>query len=478
MSPESKGRQASQEPDEVIEELIERGERAMDAIADYDQEQVDELVQAAAWAIYEEERAEEISAIAVETTGLGNVVDKTAKKRRKTFGTLSDLLGEPSVGVIDREEADGITEIAKPVGVVGAVVPSTNPGATPTNIAMMALKGQNAVLLSPSPSGLETCEKVLEYIHAELEKVGAPTDLVQMVPPPVSKAKTYELMDRVDLLQVTGSANNVRRGEQSGTPNYNVGEGNAVSIIDETADLDATAERIETSKTFDYATSCSSDNSAVIVESVYDDAIAALEDAGAYRCDDEEREKLEATLFPDGAGSLSGEITGQPPEEIAEATGLENAAAREADFFLVEGRGIGPDYPLSGEKISVVLTTFAVPDFDGALETTQEILDYEGSGHSCGLHTTDEGHAERIGHAIDVCRLLINQPQCVGNGGSFENGLNVTLSMGAGTWGGNQLDENLDYTHFLNTTTVAETIEPDPPTEEDLFGSYLDEHGT
>jgi sulfoacetaldehyde dehydrogenase len=465
------------EPDAVIEGLIERGERAMAEIAAYDQEGVDELVRAVAWAVYEEERAREISELAVETTGLGNVADKTAKKRRKTFGTLSDLLGEPSVGVVNHSEEDGLTEIAKPVGVVGAVVPSTNPGATPTNIAMMALKGRNAVILSPSPSGLRTCQKVVEYIHGELEAVGAPTDLVGIVPPPVSKEKTYELMDQVDLLQVTGSANNVRRGEQSGTPNYNVGEGNAVSIIDGTADLEATADRIETSKTFDFATSCSSDNSAVIVESVYNDALAALEDAGAYVCNDAEREKLEATMFPEGHGSLSGEITGQPPEGIADAAGLEDPAAREADFFLVEGQGIGPDYPLSGEKISVVLTVFTAPDFEGAIETTQEILDYEGSGHSCGLHTTDEAHTERIGHEVDVCRLLINQPQCVGNGGSFENGLNVTLSMGAGTWGGNQLDENLDYTHFLNITTVAETIEPDPPTEEDLFGPYLDGGG-
>lgn len=461
--------QEASEPSHV-DACLSRARDAMDRIEDYDQEAVDELVQAVAWAVYEEDRAEEISEVAVRDTGFGNVEDKIQKKRRKTKGTLDDLLGEPSVGVIDTDEEEGLTEIAKPVGVVGAVLPSTNPGATPANIAMMALKGRNAVILSPSPSGFSTCERVVEYIHEELERIGAPTGLVQMLPAPVNKEQTYELMDRVDLLQVTGSANNVERGEQSGTPNYNVGEGNVVSVVDGTADLEAAAERIKESKTFDYATSCSSDNSAVIVESVYDEMVAALEAEGGYLCNPDERRKLEATMFPEGHGSLSGDVVAQPPEEIAEAAGLD--VPDDTEFFMVEGQGIGEDYPLSGEKISVVLTLYEAADFEDALDTTSEILVFEGTGHSCGLHTTDDDHKERIGHEIDVARLLINQPQCYGNGGNFDNGLPFTLSMGAGTWGGNQTDENLQYTHFLNTTTVAETVEPDEPTEEEVFGSY------
>lgn len=468
--------ESESEATDVVDACLDRARVAMDEIRDYDQEQVDELVQAIAWAIYEEERAREISEVAVRDTGFGNVEDKITKKRRKTAGTLDDLLGEPSVGVIDRDEEAGLTEIAKPVGVVGAVVPSTNPGTTPANLAMMAVKGRNAIVVSPSPAGLSTCDLVVEYIRDELESVGAPRDLVQMLPSPVEKEKTYALMDRCDLLQVTGSENNVRRGERSGTPNYCVGEGNVVSVIDATADLEAAAERIAKSKTFDYATSCSSDNSAVIVESVYDDAVAALESQGGYLCDEGERERLEETMFPDGHGSLSSAVTAKPPAEIADAAALP-PEAREAEFFMVEGQGIGEEYPLSGEKLSVVLTLYDVTDFDAALETTSDVLDFEGSGHSCGLHTTDDDHRERIGHEIDVARLLINQPQCYGNGGSFDNGLNFTLSMGAGTWGGNQTDENINYTHFLNTTTVAETVEPDEPTEDELFGSYHEKYG-
>lgn len=464
-------------PDELIDELIENGRNAMAKIADYDQEAVDELVQAVAWSIYEEERAREISEVAVRDTGFGNVEDKVTKKRRKTLGTLNDILGEASVGVINVDQEEGITEYAKPVGVVGAVIPSTNPGATPVNLAMMALKGRNAIILSPSPSGMSTCELVVEYVHEELDKVNAPKELVQMVPPPASKDKTYTLMDEVDLLQVTGSSNNVQRGQKSGTPNYCVGEGNVVSVIDATADLDEAADRIKLSKTFDYATSCSSDNSAVIVESVYEEAVEALEDAGGYLCSPEEREQLREAMFPEGHGSLSGEIIAKSPDEIADAAGLEAPGAREAEFFMVEGTGIGPEYPLSGEKLSVVLTLYEAIDFDEALEITQSILNFEGSGHSCGLHTTNDEHVDRIGEEIDVCRIMINQPQCYGNGGNFNNGMNFTLSMGAGTWGGNQFDENLKYEHFLNITTVAEVVEEEIPTEEELFDSYHKKYG-
>jgi sulfoacetaldehyde dehydrogenase len=468
----------TEDAETVVGQLLERGRAAMDEISHYDQEQVDELVQAVAWSIVEDERAREISEVAVETTGMGRVEDKYNKKKRKTMGTLDDLLGEPSVGVIDVDEEQGLTTYAKPVGVVGAVVPSTNPGATPVNLAMMAVKGRNAILLSPSPRGLTVCEMVVDAIHEELEKVGAPTDLVQMVPPPVNKDKTYELMERVDLLQVTGSSNNVQHGQESGTPNYCVGEGNAVAVVDGSADLEEAAHKIKLSKTFDYATSCSSENSVVIEDEVYDETLAALEDEGGYVCDAKEAAELEETMFPEGHGSLNGEVVAQPAPKIAEIAGIDSEETVDAEFLVVEESGVGSEYPLSGEKLSVVLTAYRASDFDDALGITADILDFEGSGHSCGLHTTNDDHVDEIGAEMDVCRIMINQPICYGNGGNFNNGMNFTLSMGAGTWGRNQLDENLKYTHFINRTTVAEVIEEDMPTEEELFGSYHEKYGT
>jgi sulfoacetaldehyde dehydrogenase len=225
-------------PAGVVAGLVARARAAMELVSGYDQDRVNEVVQAVAWAIIERERAEELARVAVEDTGLGNVGDKVDKNQRKTLGTLRDLL-EPtarSVGVISVDEEKGITEIAKPVGVVAAVTPSTNPGATPANKVMMALKGRNAVIVAPSPKGVSTCALLLEYIHAELGKIGAPLDLVQMLPE-VNKEMTHELMKQADFLTVTGSASNVRAGQTSGTPNACVSAGNVVSIVDRTADI-------------------------------------------------------------------------------------------------------------------------------------------------------------------------------------------------------------------------------------------------
>jgi len=466
---------AAEEPDTeaLIADLVENGRAAMAAIADYDQEQVDQLARAAGWAVYQDERCQEISEIAVESTGLGKVEDKYQKKRRKIAGALDEMLGEPTVGVVERDEENELVEIAKPVGVVGAVVPSTNPGATPTLLTMMALNSRNAIILSPSPRGLAVCETVVDYIHDELERIGAPTDLVQLVPPPVSKAKTYELMDQCDLLQVTGSHDNVISGQESGTPNYCVGEGNPVSIVDETADVEAAAERIATSKSFDHSTSCSSEGSAAIVEEVYEETVAALEAEGGYLLDDEDRDRIEEMLFPEGAGSLNGEALASPPRELCDLAGIDDPGAREADFLMTEGRGTGPEYPLCGEKITPVLNVYRVETVEEAFQLTREILDYEGAGHSAGIHTGDEERARRAGEEIDVARLLVNQIHSFSNGGNYANGLGSTLSEGAGTWGGNQLDENVNFEKFYQTTTVTRPIEdatePDP---EDLFAPY------
>ncbi len=463
--------------DSTIAELVSRARAAMGIFEHYDQEQVDEVIQAIAWAIIKRENAEELARLAVEDTGLGKYEDKVDKNRRKSLGTLRDLL-EPtarSVGVIEVDEEKGITKIAKPVGVVAAVTPSTNPAATPANKTMMALKGRNAIIIAPSPKGASTCKLLLRYIHEELAKVGAPLDLVQALPR-VDKELAYELMKQADFVTVTGSANNVRAGQTSGTPNACVSAGNVVSVVDSTAEIEETAHKIRTSKTFDYGTSCSNDNSVVIEAPVYTEMVEALVREGGYFCDDEERALLEEALWP-GGGKRNAETLCKAPSVIAEVAGLENPEAREASFFMVEGKGVGEEDSFSGEKLSVVLTVYEAADFDEALDLTGRILDYVGRGHSCGLHTTSEANIERIGLEMDVCRLLINQIQVFGNGGSFDNGLGFTLSMGGGSWAGNNIDENLSYRHFLNITRVSRTIPAVVPTEDELLGSYWSRYG-
>lgn len=461
----------------VIADLVGKARSAMDVYIDYDQDQVNEVVQAAAWAIIKQENAEELARRAVEDTGLGNFEDKVRKNQRKNLGTLRDLLdpSAKSVGVINVDEEKGITEIAKPVGVVAAVTPSTNPAATPANKAMMALKGRNAVIIAPSPKGASTCRLLLRYIHAELRKVGVPLDLVQMLPK-VNKEMTQELMRQTDFVTVTGSANNVRAGQTCGTPNACVSAGNVVSVVDSSAKLGEAARKIRISKTFDYGTSCSNDNSVVIEASIYDQMVEALKTKGGYFCDDEERVRLQEVMWP-GGGKRSSATLAKAPEVIAEAAGLGSPEAKKASFFMVEGKGIGKEDPFSGEKLAVVLTVYKAADFDEALEITKRILNYVGRGHSCGLHTTNEANIERIGLEMDVCRLLINQAQVIGNGGSFDNGLNFTLSMGGGSWAGNNIEENLSYKHFLNITRVSRLIPEIAPTQEELLGPYWARYG-
>jgi len=464
---------------EEIAALVAKGRKAMEEIADYDQQQTNTLVQAAAWAIYKLEHAEALAALSIQDTGLGKYEDKVAKNQRKTFGTLRDLLdpSAKSVGVIHVDEAKGIIEIAKPVGVVGAICPSTNPGATPANKAMMALKGRNAVILAPSPKGLSTCEKYLEYLHAEFEKIGAPLDLVQMIPGPVSKEKTGELMKQVDFIALTGSAKNIQMAQTSGTPNVCVSAGNVVTVVDSTADLQDAAHKIMLSKTFDNATSCSSDNAVVIEAAVYDEMVAALVAEGGYLCNAAEKEQMKNAMWDPETGKRKGSTTAKAAIVMAQQAGLTSEAALNAKFFMVEETGYGKGYPFSDEKLSLVLTVYKAKDFAEALEITKGILAFKGRGHSCGLHTTNEDHILEIGKKMDVCRLMINQAQCFGNGGSFDNGMNFTLSMGGGTWSGNNIKENLNYKYFFQVTKVAKPIPPVVPTEEELFGSYWEVYG-
>lgn len=464
---------------EQIAALVARGRKAMEEIAGYNQEQVNTLVKAAAWAIYKQEHAETLAALSVQDTGLGKYEDKVSKNQRKTFGTLRDLLDPEakSVGVIHVDEAKGLIEIAKPVGVVGAICPSTNPGATPANKAMMALKGRNAVILAPSPKGASTCAKYLEYLYDEFRKIGAPLDLVQMIPTPVSKEKTGELMKQVDFIALTGSAKNIQMAQTSGTPNVCVSAGNVVTVIDQTADLKDAAHKIVLSKTFDNATSCSSDNALVIEEAVYDEMMAALVAEGGYLCNADEKEAMKNAMWDTETGKRKGSTTAKDASVMAKEAGFDNEAALQARFFMVEETGYGKGYPFSDEKLSLVLTVYKAKDFEEALAITKGILAFKGRGHSCGLHTKDEEHVLRIGMEMDVCRLLINQAQCFGNGGSFDNGLNFTLSMGGGTWAGNNIKENLSYKHFIQLTKVAKPIPAVVPAEEDLFGDYWETYG-
>ena len=462
------------DPKLAVAQTVDRARAAMAHYENHDQSRVDDAVRALAWSIYKPEHARMLAELAVEDTGLGNVASKITKNQRKTFGTLRDLLRAKTVGVIAEEPERGLVKYGKPVGVVGAVCPSTNPAATPVNKAMMALKGGNSVIIAPSPAGAATTAKTVELMRAELKKSGHPEDLVQLLPPPVSKAMTEEMIRQVDLAVVTGSQDNVRRAMQSGTVTIGVGAGNVPVIIDATADLDDAAEKICASKIFDNSTSCSSENAVVILDDIYEPAIEALERAGGWRCSEAERETVRETLWI--GGKLNRHVIAKDANVLAEVMHLP-AEAASCKFFMVEEAEVGGKHSFADEKLSLVLTVYRAHDFADAQRIVNAILEVNGKGHSVGIHTKDMDHARMIAESTDVVRVLVNQAHTFGNGGGFNNALPFTLSMAGGTWAGNTISDNLSYRNFINITHLVTTIPEDKPTEEDLFGPYWSRFG-
>jgi len=459
----------------IVSGLIGRARAAQRIFERSTQEQLDEAVLAVGWAIMNPGQNQALAELAVKDTGLGVVADKVVKNHRKTLGLLRDLKGAKSTGVIADYPERGITEIARPVGVVAAAVPSTNPGATPANNIINALKCGNAVIVAPSPKGYSTCALLLRYVRAGLERIGAPVDLVQQLPAPVTRELTTELMKQSDIVVVTGSQNNVRAGYSSGKPALGVGTGNVAVIVDDSADCADAARKIMASKIFDNATSCSSENAVVIHDRVYNRMIAALTQEGGALLTAPEKDTLQKAMFP--GGMLSPAVTAQSVAKICAVAGLARPALTGARCLMVEETGAGRAHPYSGEKLSPVLAVYRARDFDHAFDIVRRIYDFQGNGHSLGVYTENESHIRRLAHEMTVSRVIVKQAHTFATGGSFDNGMPFSLSMGCGTWGGNSFSDNLNYKHFMNITRIVRTIPENKPSEADIFGPFWKKYG-
>ena len=462
-------------PQTTVETVVAQARAAQVQFETASQEVVDELIVGLAWAVIEPETNRSLAEQAVLETGLGNVEDKIIKNHRKTLGLLRDLKNTPSCGIIRELPEQGLVEIARPVGVVGAVTPSTNPIATPLNKTLNALKGRNAIILAPSPKGEAVCQRVVDLLQNVLRRSGLPENLIQKLSTPVSKEATHELMQLVDLIVVTGSQNNVRASYRSGTPAIGVGAGNVSTLIDETADLVSAAKKITASKSFDNATSCSSENSVVIVDEVYEKAVAALEKEGGTMLSAEESQNLQNALWIQGR--LNQDLIAKSAAEIAKATGLQRPEINKLKLLMVEESGTGREHPFSGEKLCPVLTVYRAANFEDACRQIEAIYEFQGKGHSVGLHSQDETRPLKMGLKLPACRVIVNQAHCFATGGSFDNGLPFSLSMGCGTWGGNSISENLNYRHYLNIVRIVRPIPPFEPSLEEIFGEYWTKYG-
>lgn len=296
-----------------------------------------------------------------------------------------------------------------------------------------------------------------------------------MLPPPGSKAKTQRLLEQADLAIVTGSQDNVRRAYSSGTPAIGVGAGNVTVIVDETADLPNAAARIAASKTFDNATSCSSENALVVVDAVYDAFAAALKQEGGAILPASEEAEVVSRLWP--GGRLNREIIAKDAGVVVEKLGLAGKVPEATRFIAVETSGIGPGHPLSGEKLSRIVALYRARDYEHAVEIAREILLFQGAGHSLGIHTARDERATALACQMPTCRVIVNQAHCFATGGAFDNGLPFSLSMGCGSWGGNSIDDNLHWRHFVQRSRVVRAIPPREPTLDEVFGDYWAEAG-
>ncbi len=461
----------AQSAEQEIRGLIERSRAAQAQIENYTQEQVDTLIRAMVWATSRPGVAEEIARFTVEETQLGNYDGKYLKIHRKTRATLMDIIDDKSVGIIEELPERNIVKIAKPMGVIGALCPSTNPEATPVIKAISAVKGRNSIILAPHPRAKRTNKMICDLMRDALEQFGAPADLVIGIEEP-SLETTNELMRQCDRVLATGGGAMVTAAYSSGTPALGVGVGNAVITVDETADLDDAAEKIRISKTLDLAASCSSDNSVLLVEAIYDEMMEKLLHQGGYLVDEEEKERLKNTIWHDG--HLNTAIVAQPAEKLAAMAAIELPEGKE--FFIVPETGFGPDFPFSGEKLSVVMALYRVKDIDDAIYHTNAIQAYQGQGHSCGIYSNSDENIMKLANITRTSRVMVNQPQSASNSGNLWNGMRQTFSLGCGSWGGNGTNNNITWRDLINETWVSKPLETPKRllTDEELFGPVMD----
>lgn len=460
-----------------VADLVAKG-RAAQAVAEgFSQERVDELCEAIAYAMTIPEVALECGEKLVAESGMGIAKDKQAKMYGKVKGSWAQMKGKKSVGLVDSNKETGMDTYAKPMGVIGAIIPVTNGEATPVVKSLMAVKTRNAVILAPHPRAKKTNMEVTEKIRAILKKFDAPEDLVQAIAPEyVSVEASQQLMKQVDFILATGGTPMVRQAYSSGNPAIGVGTGNVVCIVDETADIPVAADMLLRSKTFDNATSCSTENNIIVLESVYDKWAAEMAKVGAVLIKENtpEKERILKTLWPESPANhnLNVGIVAKPASEIARLADVDIPEGTKL-ILVEENGGYGNEFPFTGEKLSPVAGVRKVKSFEDAIDAMQKILDYQGKGHSVSIHTKDDAHVTKMGDVIPVCKIVVNQPQSLTNSGSWTCGYPVSMTLGCGTWGHNSISHNATWKDLLNFTYVSREIPNWQPKDEDLFSEKI-----
>lgn len=450
---------------EYVSEIISKGRQAQQQFEAYSQEQVDQVVRAVGKAVYD--NGEELARLAVDETGMGNYEDKIMKNKGKAMAVWNYLKGKKSVGILQYFEEEGIVEVGKPIGIVGAVTPVTNPVMTPMHNAMIALKGRNAIVICPHPSGKQSGVKTVEYINKYLKELGAPENLVQVVPEPTLDISNL-VMKMTDVCISTGGPGMVKVAYSSGKPAFGVGAGNNQCLIDEDADIKDAVPKIIRGRIYDNGVLCTCEQSIICPEIRYDEIINEFLTQGAYYVSaPEEVTALRNKVLPEGA--LNKGMVGLSAVKIAEATGIKVDPSTKV--LIVKADGPGKSDPFAKEKLFPILAAYSYKTWEEGVDIVNANLDYEGKGHSMVIHSFNKEHIEYAAENIPVSRFLVNGIGSSGLGGAYTNGLAPTGTLGCGSWGNNSLSENLSYRHLINISRIAYT-NPNAhiPTPEEIWG--------
>lgn len=437
----------------AIEEIILMLNKAKEAQALYsthfDQDDVDEVVKLATRTVFD--NAEMLAKMAVEETQMGVYEDKVLKNRNKSKGVYYDLKDKKSIGILSINNINGLIEIAKPIGVVAGVTPMTNPIVTPMSKIAFALKTKNAIIISPHPKAKKCSAHVVKMIIDAIKPMEVPDGMVQVVEEPTLK-KTQLLMSMCDVTVATGGMPMVKSAYSSGKPSFGVGAGNVQVILDRNIDYEYVANKVVTGRSFDNGIICSGEQSFIYPQEDREKVMRAFEKCGAYIANKDEREKILNVIFEDG--HTSRELVGQSVYKIAEKAGI--SLPENIRVIVVESNGkFGADDPISKEKMCPVMGAFPYHYFDQAIEIAQTNLSFEGNGHTAGLHSNNQANIIKAGTELSVSRLIVNAICATTAGGSIQNGLPVTNTLGCGSWGNNSISENFTYKHLLNITRIA-----------------------
>ncbi len=440
---------------EYISNLINKVKAAQQKFATYSQEQVDEIFRRVA--LKASSLRIDMAKMAVEETGMGIAEDKVIKNHFASEYIYNKFKNVKTCGVIEEDKDNGLIKFAEPVGVIAGVIPTTNPTSTVIFKSLITLKTRNGIIFSPHPRAKKCTIEMARIILEEAVKAGAPKDIIAWVDEPTI-LRTQYLMQQSDLILATGGPGMVKSAYSSGTPAIGVGPGNTPAVIDETADIQMAVSSILMSKTFDNGMICASEQSVIIVDSIYDKVKAEFIKRGAYVLNDKERAKVAATIIQDG--KVNAAIVGQKAAKIAEMSGVK--VDENVKVLIGEVSKIGVQEPFSYEKLSPCLAMYHAKDFYDAMNKAKHLVEFAGNGHTSILYTNprNDDRIKLYGDTMTTGRVMINCPAAQGAIGDIYNfRLEPSLTLGCGSWGRNSVSENVGVKHLMNIKTVAKREE-------------------